>query len=152
MDGIRILLADTAEAAATHLEEVAARTRAVTQPPTAMKALLAKVDVGLSDDGRDPLHVAKEVATVYLPASHNSCGGRYFGFVTGGALPAAVAADWLVSACDQNGWNDATSPAAAQFEGVAVRWLLELLNLPVRDSRFPIADEPQSSSAASGRV
>jgi glutamate/tyrosine decarboxylase-like PLP-dependent enzyme len=59
-----------------------------------------------------------------------SPGPRYFGFVTGGALPAALAADWLASAWDQNAFNAVSSPAAAVVEEVACGWLLELLGLP----------------------
>ena len=57
-------------------------------------------------------------------------GGRYFGFVTGGTLPVALAADWLAAAWDQNGWNEVTSPGAAAFEGKAVAGLLTVLGLP----------------------
>jgi glutamate/tyrosine decarboxylase-like PLP-dependent enzyme len=56
--------------------------------------------------------------------------GRYFGFVIGSALPASVAADWLTSVWDQNGFSVVTSPAAAAVEDVAARWLAELLGLP----------------------
>ena len=59
-----------------------------------------------------------------------SPGPRYFGFVTGGALPAALAADWLATAWDQNAFNAVSSPAAAVVEEVACGWLLELLGLP----------------------
>ena len=59
-----------------------------------------------------------------------SPGPRYFGFVTGGALPAALAADWLASAWDQNAFSAVSSPAAAVVEEVACGWLLELLGLP----------------------
>ncbi len=59
-----------------------------------------------------------------------STGGRFFGWVVGGALPAAVAADWLASAWDQNGAIFATSPAAAVVEEVCGSWLKELFGLP----------------------
>src|SRR4051812_6880448 len=59
-----------------------------------------------------------------------SPGPRYFGFVTGGALPVSLAADWLVGAWDQNAGLYASSPAAAVIEEVAGGWVLDLLGLP----------------------
>ena len=59
-----------------------------------------------------------------------SSGPRYFGFVTGGALPGALGGDWLTSAIDQNGGIWTMSPAAAQTELVVIRWLKELFHLP----------------------
>jgi len=59
-----------------------------------------------------------------------SAGPRYFGFVVGGALPAAVAADWLTAAWDQNGGGAITAPGLAVVEAVAAGWVRELLGLP----------------------
>jgi glutamate/tyrosine decarboxylase-like PLP-dependent enzyme len=59
-----------------------------------------------------------------------SAGGRFFGWVIGGAVPAAVAADWLTAAWDQNAAVYATSPAASVVEEVAGGWLKEILGLP----------------------
>jgi glutamate/tyrosine decarboxylase-like PLP-dependent enzyme len=59
-----------------------------------------------------------------------SAGPRYFGFVIGGSLPVAVAADWLTTAWDQNAGIYVTSPAASVVEDVAREWLLDLLELP----------------------
>ena len=59
-----------------------------------------------------------------------SAGPRYFGFVTGGALPATLAASWLAAAWDQNAFSEVSSPLGAAIERVAMRWALEALDLP----------------------
>ena len=59
-----------------------------------------------------------------------SPGPRYYGFVTGGALPAALAASWLAAAWDQNAFSEVSSPLGAAIERVAMRWALEVLDLP----------------------
>src|ERR1700730_14810747 len=59
-----------------------------------------------------------------------SAGGRFFGWVIGGSVPAALAADWLTSAWDQNGALYATAPAAAVVEEVVGAWLKDILGLP----------------------
>jgi glutamate/tyrosine decarboxylase-like PLP-dependent enzyme len=74
--------------------------------------------------------VVAELAAAAEPGLVASSGGRYFGFVTGGTLPAAMAADWLTSAWDQNSMLHVMSPAASAVQGVVGKWLLELLDLP----------------------
>jgi Pyridoxal-dependent decarboxylase conserved domain len=64
------------------------------------------------------------------PATVASAGGRYFGFVTGGALPVTVAAQYLATAWDQNCFSYISSPAIACFETTALRWVKEALGLP----------------------
>lgn len=59
-----------------------------------------------------------------------SSGPRFFHFVTGGATPAALGADWLASLYDQNAFSAVSSPYGAQLEDVAIRWLLDLFELP----------------------
>ncbi|MCI0725388.1 MAG: pyridoxal-dependent decarboxylase, partial [Chloroflexi bacterium] len=78
-------------------------------------------------DAQTVLALLDEVAS---PATVASAGGRYFGFVTGGALPAALAANWLAGAWDQNTVLWAGSPAGAALEQIALRWLVDVLNLP----------------------
>ena len=78
----------------------------------------------------DPREVVAELATAAEPGVVASSGGRYFGFVVGGATPAALAADWLTSAWDQNAGLYVLGPAASVVEEVAGAWLAELLGLP----------------------
>jgi glutamate/tyrosine decarboxylase-like PLP-dependent enzyme len=92
---------------------------------------LAAFDEPLPDAGEGDVEVIEHLAAVAAPATVASPGPRYFGFVTGGALPAAVAADWLLSAWDQNAFSLVSSPAAAAIEAVTERWVLEALGLPV---------------------
>jgi glutamate/tyrosine decarboxylase-like PLP-dependent enzyme len=104
------------------------------EPPVAPvdpeEALRAALDVDLPDRGVDAAQVVADLADGVSPGLVKSAGGRYFGFVTGGGLPAALAADWLTSAWDQNAFSYVASPAAAVVEDVAARWLLEVLDLP----------------------
>ena len=74
--------------------------------------------------------VVDELASAADPGLVAIPGGRFFGFVIGGALPAALAADWLTSVWDQNSGLTSMSPAAAAAEVVAGRWLLDLFGLP----------------------
>jgi glutamate/tyrosine decarboxylase-like PLP-dependent enzyme len=80
--------------------------------------------------GRDPAAVIDELAERMDAGIVAQAGPRYFGFVTGGALPVTVAADWLVSAWDQNAVVAVHAPAVAVVEDVVATWILEMLGLP----------------------
>ncbi len=84
----------------------------------------------LPEQGEDPEAVVEALVAGADPGLVASAGPRHFGFVIGGALPAAVAADWLVSAWDQCAAFHVLSPAAAAVEEVAAAWALDLLRLP----------------------
>jgi glutamate/tyrosine decarboxylase-like PLP-dependent enzyme len=84
----------------------------------------------LPQKGEDPAAVVEALAAAAEPGLVASAGPRYFGFVTGGALPAAIAADWLTSAWDQNAGLHVMSPAAAAAEQTVAAWAKELLALP----------------------
>jgi glutamate/tyrosine decarboxylase-like PLP-dependent enzyme len=98
----------------------------------------ADVDLGairaalgsLPDQPTPAAGVIQQLADIVEPALVGSTGPRYFGFVTGGALDAATAADVLTTGWDQNAFNAVSSPAAALVEDVAGGWLKELLGLP----------------------
>jgi glutamate/tyrosine decarboxylase-like PLP-dependent enzyme len=88
----------------------------------------------LPEYGEDPATVVDALATGAEPGLVGTAGPRHFGFVIGGALPAALAADWLVSAWDQNAAFHSLSPAAAAIEEITSAWTLELLGLPATAS------------------
>jgi glutamate/tyrosine decarboxylase-like PLP-dependent enzyme len=84
----------------------------------------------LPDEGADPLRVIEELIAGAEPGVVAMPSGRFFGWVIGGTLPAALGADWLTSVWDQNAGLLASSPAAAGAERVASGWLLDVLGLP----------------------
>ena len=91
--------------------------------------LLAAFDGPLPDGPTPPEEVVDLLATLSEPGLMAIQSGRFFGWVMGGTLPAALAADWLVSAWDQNTGMRLATPATATAEEAAAGWLLELLGL-----------------------
>ena len=121
------LLADAGKRARRYLEGVAERS--VVPSPEALVAL-EQFDFPLPEKGLDASHVLALLDEVGSPATVTSAGPRYFGFVTGGALPVAVAASWLLAAWDQNVALSVMSPTAAFLDKAAITWVRELLGLP----------------------
>ncbi|MBS0571232.1 MAG: aspartate aminotransferase family protein [Proteobacteria bacterium] len=124
---IRSLLEDTAARACTYLEGL--DSRPVAPEPAAVAALDA-LDGTLPEGATDPRAVLALLDRYASPATIAEAGPRFFGFVMGGALPVALAANWLASAWDQNTGLYNITPATARLEQTALRWLLELLELP----------------------
>ena len=127
----RELLARTAAIAADYLETL--DTRPV-RPERRYREMLALLDSPLPEHPTDPAVVVEELAAVAEPGIMAIGSGRWFGFVAGGALPASLASDWLVSAWDQNTGLAEPTPSTSALEVVAGRWLLELLGLPAHSS------------------
>lgn len=122
------LLEDAARRAGAYLAGVGERR---VWPTAEAVAALAALDEPLPDEPEEPLAVLELLDRVGTPATVTTQGGRFFGFVTGSAQPAALAASWMVSAWDQNAALRVMSPMAAAFEDVALGWLRDLLGLPV---------------------
>jgi glutamate/tyrosine decarboxylase-like PLP-dependent enzyme len=124
---IEPLLSDALRRSIRYLED--ARSRRVS-PAQADVERLAELGGPLPAEPLDPRQVLAMLDDVGCPATVINAGGRYFGFVNGGSLPAAVAADWLATAWDQNAGPATCSPTAAALEDIVIRWIGELLRLP----------------------
>jgi glutamate/tyrosine decarboxylase-like PLP-dependent enzyme len=99
-------------------------------PSVDADAVRAAIDGPLADSGMTPAAVVDQLVAAAEPGLMAMPSGRFFGWVIGGGLPAALAADWLVSAWDQNAALRYATPAAAAIEETASGWLLDLLGLP----------------------
>ena len=121
------LLQDACQRALAYLGGLAERPVA---PAAEAVAALDRLDFTLPGPGLEATEVLRMLDEFGSPATVASAGPRYFGFVTGGTLPAAQAAAWLGAAWDQNAALTVMSPAAAALSAVALRWVAELLALP----------------------
>ena len=121
------LLTEAASRAARYLEQLESRP---VQPAQADVDRLSLLSGDLPDAPTDSQTVLRLLDDVGSPATVGSAGSRFFGFVIGGSLPVAVAANWLAAAWDQNAGLFAASPVAARIEEYALRWLLDILHLP----------------------
>jgi glutamate/tyrosine decarboxylase-like PLP-dependent enzyme len=125
---MRELLLEAASRAVRYLE--ALPQREVGPQPGAVERLVKALDVPLPTQPSPPGEILAFLDAQGSPATVASAGGRYFGFVTGGALPVTVAAQYLAAGWDQNCFSFISSPAIACFEEAALRWLKEALGLP----------------------
>jgi glutamate/tyrosine decarboxylase-like PLP-dependent enzyme len=131
MSDARDLLRRTAEIAADYLESLGERP---VFPQVTPEELRAALGGPLPEEPVDPEQVLEDLAAGAEPGVVAMGSGRYFGFVIGGALPAALAADWLTSAWDQNAGLYVGGPSASVVEQVTREWLVELLGLPAEAS------------------
>ena len=119
------------DAALDHLDHLDSHPVAATATLAELRARLTKP---LATVGVPAAEVVRDLATDSAGGIIGSSGGRFYGWVVGGAVPASLAADWLASAWDQNAAVYACAPAAAVVEEVAGAWLKDLLALPASAS------------------
>lgn len=124
---MRQVFEQAADAALRYLEGLDERPVA---PDPAAVAALSDLAGPLPEAGEASADVIAMLDRTGGPGTIASAGPRYFGFVTGGAVPAAAAAGWLASAWDQNAFSTVSSPLGAAVEAACVPWLLDLLGLP----------------------
>ncbi len=120
-------LQTAARHALAHIENLDALPVAATASLETLRARLARP---LADDGAPPEQVIEDLVSDSAGGIVASAGGRFYSWVIGGSVPAALAADWLTSAWDQNAGLYAAGPAAALVEEIAGEWLKELLGIP----------------------
>ena len=109
---------------------IASRAGRPVWPAATLHELRAALGGELPAHPIDSSAVIDALARAAEPGLVTTTGPRYFGFVTGGALPATVAAEWLTAVWDQPASLYVMSPAAAVVEEVAAGWLLDVLRLP----------------------
>ena len=127
----RATLVRTSELALAFLHSLDGASVATTTPLAELRRRFAQP---LPDEGTDPVRVIEDLAQHVEGGILGSAGGRFYGWVIGAGLPAALAADWLTSAWDQNAGLYACGPAAAVVEEVVGAWLKEVLGLPATAS------------------
>ncbi|HWE51013.1 MAG TPA: aminotransferase class V-fold PLP-dependent enzyme [Bryobacteraceae bacterium] len=128
---MRDLLNQAATIAARYLETLDGRS--VAPGPDAL-AGLAELNQTMPGQPESPAAILEMLDRVGSPATAAMAGPRYFGFVIGGSLPAALAANWLAGAWDQNVGLFVASPIGAALEEVSLAWLLDLLKLPAESA------------------
>jgi glutamate/tyrosine decarboxylase-like PLP-dependent enzyme len=131
VNDVRPLLRRTAELAADYLESLEDRP---VFPQVSADELRASLGGPLPETPTDPQEVVEELAKAADPGLVAMGSGRYFGFVIGGALPAALGADWLASTWDQNAGLYAGGPSASVVEQVVRDWVCDVLGLPAHSS------------------
>ena len=121
------LLADTVARAARYIAEIGERSIVPTAEDLRQ---LERLGGALPDEPSSPKQVLALLDEIGSPATVATTGGRYFGFVIGGSLPGALAANWLAGAWDQNAAMQVMAPGAAKIEEIVRAWTLDLLSLP----------------------
>jgi glutamate/tyrosine decarboxylase-like PLP-dependent enzyme len=123
----RKALGQAARQAAKYVETI--KSRRVSPPPESVRAV-SELGGPFPDEGAPAADIVDWLDRLASPATMAMGGGRYFGFVNGGVLPAALAADWMASAWGQNVALRVMSPGGAALEDIVLGWVKEILGLP----------------------
>jgi glutamate/tyrosine decarboxylase-like PLP-dependent enzyme len=121
------LLQDAATRASRYLAKIQERGVAASPEAVARLAVLREPLPPGPSEAADVLALLDELGS---PATLGIAGPRFFGFVIGGSLPVALAANWLATAWDQNAAFDSTTPAVSLLESVALSWMRDIFGLP----------------------
>src|SRR5262249_54987464 len=125
MSDMKELLGLAADRGTRYVEGVGARRVSATKGAMERLGTLAE---GFPEGPSDPRRVLEILDEVGSPATVAMTGGRFFGFVIGGVLPAALAANWLAGAWGQNACLRVMSPIAAELEEIVLGWICDALN------------------------
>jgi glutamate/tyrosine decarboxylase-like PLP-dependent enzyme len=125
-DTMKALLSDAHVRSVRYLESLASRS---VEPTEDALTRLRELETPLPEDPVPPADVFRRLDELGSPATIANAGPRYFGFVTGGALPVSLAANWLAGAWDQNAHFVVGSPVAATLENTTLAWIREILGL-----------------------
>src|SRR5213082_1621741 len=124
---INDLLILAAERARGYVRDVAERR---VEPSKAAVTALAELQESFPQSPNDPGEVIAKLDQIGSAATTAMTGGRYFGFVNGGMVPAALAASWMADAWNQNAALRSMSPVAAELEDIVLQWICDALGLP----------------------
>src|SRR5262245_10679800 len=117
------VLVEAAERAAAYLQSITARR---VSPSGESVSAVQRLGGPLPEEGISSCAIVDLLDRFAAPATVGAGGGRYFGFVNGGVLPAALAADWMASAWGQNVALRVMSPAAAALEDIVLAWVTDI--------------------------
>ena len=144
-ESTRELLGEVQERAARFLESLPERRVAAARGADELAQALGGA---LPRLGRPASEILAQLDEIGSQGTVASAGPRYFGFVTGGALPASLAANWLAAVWDQNAFSEVSSPIGAAVESVALQWVLELLRLPATSGAAFVTGATMANFAA----
>ncbi len=142
---MRKLLEDAAQRAITYLDGL--DSRPVAPLPEGL-AKLDQLDQALPEESSEPEATLKFLDETCSAATMAMAGPRFFGFVIGGSQPVALAANWLAGAWDQNSAYYKSTPSTAFVEQIALRWMLDLFQLPPECRGLLSREPPWQTSAA----